>query len=41
MHTLNAPVQSLNYLYMGIESALAADMYVIVDWHILKDSDPE
>ena len=35
MHTLK-----LNYLYMGIESALAADMYVIVDWHILKDSDP-
>ena len=37
---IEAPVQSLNYLYMGIESALAADMYVIVDWHILKDSDP-
>ena len=34
------PVQSLNYLYMGIESALAADMYVIVDWHILKDNNP-
>ena len=40
MHTLKRLFQSLNYLYMGIESALAADMYVIVDWHILKDSDP-
>lgn len=34
------PELSLNYLYMGIESALAADMYVIVDWHILEDGDP-
>lgn len=34
------PKQSLNYLYMGIESALGADMYVIVDWHVLKDKDP-
>lgn len=34
------PEENLNYLYMGIESALAADMYVIVDWHILEDNDP-
>lgn len=34
------PEENLNYLYMGIESALAADMYVIVDWHILEDSNP-
>ena len=32
--------RSLDYLYMGIESALAADMYVIVDWHILRDNNP-
>lgn len=34
------PKQSLNYLYIGIESVLAADMYVIVDWHILEDGNP-
>lgn len=34
------PQKSKDYLYMGIESALAQDMYVIVDWHILKDGDP-
>lgn len=34
------PERSLDYLYMGIESALAADMYVIADWHILKDGNP-
>lgn len=27
-------------LYEGIESASAADMYVIIDWHILSDGDP-
>ena len=25
---------------MGAESALAEDLYVILDWHILNDSDP-
>ena len=37
---IEEPQRSLDYLYMGIESALARDMYVIVDWHILKDNDP-
>lgn len=32
--------RSMEYLYMGIESALSQDMYVIVDWHILEDGDP-
>lgn len=37
---LQEPEQNLNYLYMGMESALAADLYVIVDWHILEDGNP-
>jgi len=37
---LEYPEESLNYLYMGIESVLGADMYAIVDWHILEDKDP-
>jgi len=37
---LKEPERNLDYLYMGIESVLSADMYVIVDWHILKDGDP-
>ena len=32
--------QSLEVLHQGIEAALAADMYVLVDWHILEDNDP-
>lgn len=27
-------------LYEGLENALAEDMYVIVDWHLLKDANP-
>jgi len=27
-------------LLQGVENALAADMYVIVDWHLLKDENP-
>lgn len=31
---------SLEVLHQGIEAALAADMYVLVDWHILDDNNP-
>ena len=31
---------SLDLMTEGIEAAISADMYVIVDWHILNDSDP-
>lgn len=32
--------QNKRILYQGIENALAADMYVIVDWHLLADENP-
>ncbi len=32
--------ENLQILYRGIEAAIKADMYVLVDWHILNDSDP-
>ena len=32
--------KSLSLLTKGIEAAIATDMYVIVDWHILKDNNP-
>lgn len=31
---------SKDALYMALENALGTDMYVIVDWHILEDGDP-
>lgn len=37
---IDDPQRSLDYLYMGIESALAQDMYVIVDWHVMREKDP-
>ncbi len=37
---LEDPKRSLDYLYMGMESALSQDLYVIVDWHILEDGNP-
>ena len=32
--------ESLELLRKGIEAAIAADMYALVDWHILEDADP-
>ncbi|MBR4470201.1 MAG: cellulase family glycosylhydrolase [Erysipelotrichaceae bacterium] len=32
--------ENLEILYRGIEAAINADMYVLVDWHILDDYDP-
>ena len=32
--------ESLTLLRKGIDAAIAADMYVLVDWHILKDGNP-
>lgn len=34
------PEQNLTYLYMGVENALSQDMYVIVDWHVLREESP-
>ncbi len=33
-------LRMLKTLRQGVENVLAADMYVIVDWHILKDENP-
>jgi len=32
--------ESLDLLYTGIDTAISQNMYVIVDWHILNDNDP-
>ena len=32
--------ESLELMEKGIEAAIAADMYVLVDWHILEDNNP-
>lgn len=34
------PEAAKKALYMAVENVLGADMYVIVDWHILTDGDP-
>lgn len=38
----NPEAKRLNtmYLYLAVENALAADMYAIVDWHLLMDENP-
>ena len=37
---LKAPKENLEVLKRGIEAAIDADMYVLVDWHILNDANP-
>ncbi len=36
----NEREESLQLMREGIEYAVRADMYVLVDWHILNDKDP-
>ena len=33
--------ENMNYLYNAIENALVQNMYVIVDWHVLRDENPQ
>lgn len=37
---LTDPQENLEILKRGIEAAVKADMYVLVDWHILNDANP-
>lgn len=32
--------QNKTYMYMAIENVLSQDMYVIVDWHVLREENP-
>ena len=32
--------ETMRLAYMAIENAISADMYVIVDWHVLRDENP-
>ena len=32
--------ETMKLLYMAIENAISMDMYVIVDWHVLRDQNP-
>lgn len=38
---LEEPELNEKLLYAAIENALAADLYVIVDWHVLQDKNPQ
>lgn len=38
---LEQPEWNEKLLYAAVENALAADMYVIVDWHVLRDENPK
>ncbi len=40
IYTGDNPEESLSLLKKGIDLAIANDMYVLVDWHILNDYDP-
>lgn len=37
---LEEPELNTKLLYSAIENSLAADLYTIVDWHVLRDEDP-
>lgn len=32
--------ETLQLVYMAVENAISMDMYVIVDWHVLRDGNP-